>query len=303
LNVHTLRRITTPDSHLWTRRAAIAAAAAGAATALIGKVRAADFPWQLPALRHTQVHGHQIAYYEAGSGAPLVLVHGGSGSPALELGRVFMPLSRKFRVIAPYMIGFGPSEQPDLPYDAATFVDYFGGFMRAVAAEKATLVGASLGGWVVGHYAVRQGGKTSWGQTLPPISHLVIVDGALQVHPGDGGGAQDTINNPEVGKLAHEFYMTLPKVDNSKVLGALGPHMLAEQVTDEQLKALHTPTLVMWGREDKLLHLENGRHFAALIPGAHLEIIDNCGHAPSMEQPQAYLAALDSFLANRAATA
>jgi pimeloyl-ACP methyl ester carboxylesterase len=72
--------------------------------------------------------------------------------------------------------------------------------------------------------------------------------------------------------------------------------MLAQPVTDEQLRALHIPTLVMWGREDKLLHLDNGRHFAALIPGAHLEIIDRCGHAPSMEQPHAYLAALGAFL-------
>jgi pimeloyl-ACP methyl ester carboxylesterase len=194
------------------------------------------------------------------------------------------------------MIGFGPSDQPDLPYDAGSFVDYLGGFLTDIAAENATLVGESLGGWVVGHYAVGQGRKSAWGQSLPSISHLVLVDGALQVHPGDGGGAQDTINNPEVGKLAHEFYMTLPKVDNSKVLSALGPHMLAQPVTDERLKALHTPTLVMWGREDKLLPLDRGRHFAAQIPGARIEIIDNCGHAPSMEQPHAYLAALGTFL-------
>ena len=286
----------THASRYWTRRAAITGLTAGAATALIGSARAADLPWQLPALRRTRVHGQQIAYYEAGSGPPLVLVHGGSGSPALELGRVFMPLSRKFRVLAPYMIGFGPSDQPDLPYDAATFVDYLGGFLASVAADNATLVGESLGGWVVGHYAVRPGRKSSWGQTLPPISHLVLVDGALQVHPGDGGGAQDTINNPEVGKLAHEFYMTLPKVDNSKVLGAVGAHMLAQPVTDEQLKTLQTPTLVMWGREDKLLPLASGRHFVAQIPGAHFQIIDDCGHAPSMEQPHAYLAALSAFL-------
>jgi pimeloyl-ACP methyl ester carboxylesterase len=288
--------MTDSDSHRWTRRAAMAAVGAAAATALAADDRAIDLPWRLPALRRTQVHGHQIAYYEAGSGAPLVLVHGGSGSPALEIGRVFTPLSRKFRVLAPYMIGFGPSDQPDLPYDVATFVDYLGGFLTAVSANHATLVGESLGGWVVGHYAVRQDSKSAWGQTLPSISHLVLVDGALQVHPGDGGGAQDTINDPEVGKLAHEFYNTLPKVDNSRVLSALGPQMLAEPVTDDQLKALHTPTLVIWGREDKLLHLDNGRHFAALIPGAHLKIIDHCGHAPSMEQPRAYLAALGAFL-------
>jgi pimeloyl-ACP methyl ester carboxylesterase len=209
---------------------------------------------------------------------------------------VMMPLSRRFRVIAPYLIGFGPSDQPHLPYDAATFVDYLGGFLDARAADGATLVGESMGGWVVGHYAVRQGQRSSWGRSLPRISHLVFVDGAVQVHPGDGGGAQDSINSPTVAKLAHDFYVTLPKVDNGFVLKALGPHMLGQQVSDNQLQKITTPTLVIWGREDKILPLKDGRHLAAQIPGARIVIIENSGHLTPVEQPRALLAALDGFL-------
>jgi 2-hydroxy-6-oxonona-2,4-dienedioate hydrolase len=280
----------------WTRRAVIAA---GMTAMLAQQASAEDFPWRLPKLRRTRVHGHHMAYYEVGSGPPLVLVHGGSGSPALEWGRVVMPLSRKFRVIAPYLIGFGPSDQPPLPYDAGTFVDYLGEFLKARAAHGATLVGESLGGWVVGHYALRQGGKSSWGQSLPRISHLVFVDGAVQVHPGDGGGAQQSINSPSVGKLAHDFYVKLPKVDNGVVLKALGPHMLAQQVRDDQLQMITTPTLVIWGHEDKILPLKDGRHIAAQIPGARIVIIENSGHIPAVEQPRAFLAALGGFPASR----
>ncbi len=286
--------MTTHTSRNWTRRAAIAA---GAAAAVAGIARAEDLAWRLPKLRRTTVHGHKIAYYEAGSGPPLVLIHGGSGSPALEFGRVITPLSKKFRVLAPYLIGYGPSDQPDLPYDAGTFVDYLGGFLNARAAENPTLVGESLGGWVVAHYALRQGQNSSWRQTLPPISHLVIVDGAVQVHPDQGGGgAQASINNPEVGKLAHDFYVTQPHVDNSGVSRTIGPHMFAQQVTDEQLKTLHIPTLVIWGGEDKLQPVDNGRHIAAQIPGARTVIISDCGHIPSVEQPRAFLAAVGDFL-------
>lgn len=124
-------------------------------------------------------------------------------------------------------------------------------------------MGESLGGWVVGDYAVRQVQTSSWGGTLPPISRLVIVDGVLQVHPEQGGGAQDSINNPQVGKLAHDFYVTQPQVDNSRVNRAIGPHMFAQPVSDQQLNTLHTPTLVIWGRDDKLQSIENGRHIAA----------------------------------------
>lgn len=240
-----------------------------------------------------------MAYYEAGSGPALVLIHGGSGSPALEWGRVIMPLSRKFRVIAPYLIGFAPSDQPTLAYDATTFADYLGGFLHARDAHGATLVGESLGGWVVGHYALRQGQTSDWRQTLPRISRLVFVDGAVQVHPGDGGGAQDSINSPAVAKLAHDFYVSQPKVDNSIALKALGPHMLAEQVSDHQLESIATPTLVVWGREDKILPLKDGKHIATQIPGARMVIIDESGHIPSVEQPHAFLAALNGFSGSR----
>ncbi len=285
--------LMTANSRRWTRRAVIAA---GIAATLAGTASAEDLPWRLPKLRRTRVHGHHIAYYEVGSGPPLVLVHGGSGSPALEWGRVMIPLSRKFRVVAPYLIGFGPSDQPDLPYDAGTFVDYLGGFLNARDAHGAAIVGESMGGWVVGHYAVRQGQNSSWGQSLPRIAHLVFADGAVQVHPGDGGGAQDSINSPSVAKLAHDFYVTLPKVNNSVVLKALGPHMLAQQLSDDQLEKITTPTLVVWGRDDKILPLKDGRHIAAQIPGARIVIIDNSGHITSVEQPRGFLTALEDFI-------
>ncbi len=280
----------------WTRRAAIAA---GASAVLAGAARAEDLPWRLPKLHQVTVNGHRMAYYEMGESKsqPLVLVHGASGSPPLEWGRVMTPLARQFRVIAPYLIGFGPSDQPDLPYDAETFVDYLGGFLHARVAEGAILVGESLGGWVAAQYAVRQGGRTAWRQSLPPISHLVICDGAVQVHPDQGGGgAQASVNDPDTAKRAHDFYASLPAVDDSKTTKAAGAHVAGQPVADAQLKAFKTPTLVIWGREDKLIPLEDGRHVAAQIPGARLVVIDHCGHIPSVEQPRAFLGALGGFL-------
>lgn len=298
----------------WTRRAVMGA---GLATTLVGPVSAEsdhsdhspgstgrtgrigsaeDIPWRLPKLQRTSVHGHHMAYYEVGSGPPLVLIHGGSGSPALEWGRVIMPLSRTFRVLAPYLIGFAPSDQPDLPYDAETFVDYLGGFLSARSVQGAALVGESFGGWVVGHYALRQGRKSSWGQSLPRISRLILVDGVVQMHPWDGGGAGDSINSPAVAKLAHDFYTSLPKVDNGLVLKRVGPHEMTEQISDDQLRKIATPTLVIWGRGDKILPLRDGRHLAAQIPGARIAIIENSGHMSPVEQPRDFLTVLESFV-------
>lgn len=274
----------------WTRRAAMAAGAATAFAA--GAARAEDLPWSVPALKRVKVHDHDIAYFEKGSGPPLVLVHGGSGSPAFEWGRVITPLSRRFRVLAPYQIGFAPSDQPDLAYDAQTFVDYLGGFMSALRAEGATMAGESFGGWVVARYALSQGGKSSWGQSLPRISHLAIVDGAVQIHPLPPKPPEASINSPEVGKLAGAFFATQPKVDNSKVTQAANPHMLAQQLTDAELQSIKTPTVVIWGAGDQLLPVSDGRHIASQIPGARAVIIESCGHIPSVERPRAFLGAM-----------
>ncbi len=289
----------TDPQNGWTRRATLTIAGVALFGAAMPRTAAAlDLPWRLPKLRRAKVHRHQIAYYEMGSGPPLVLVHGMSGSPALEWGRVMTPLARRFRVMAPFQIGFAPSDQPaDLTYDADTFVDYLGGFLSAVSADNATLVGESFGGWVVAHYALRQGGKSAWKGPLPPISHLAIVDGAVQVHPGPSGdGAQQSINSPDVGKLAHEFFESQPKADNSLVTRTAVPHVQAQQVSDAQLKTIRTPTLVVWGREDRLIPLADGRHVASQIPGARSVIIGDCGHIPSVEQPRAFLGALGGLL-------
>lgn len=285
----------TTAERLWSRRAALSAAGAAA---LPLSAAAQDLPWRLPKLRGARVHHHHIAYYEMGSGPPLVLVHGMSGSPALEWGRVMTPLSRRYRVIAPFQIGFAPSDQPaGLAYDAATFVDSLGGLLSLIGAANATLIGESFGGWVVAQYALRQQRQSVWKQSLPPISRLVIVDGAVQVRPSQGrDGAQQSINHPDVAKLAHTFYGSQPAADNGAVTRAAAPHILAQQVTDAELKTLEIPTLVIWGREDRLIPVEDGRHVASRIPGARTVIIGDCGHIPAVEQPRAFLGALGGFL-------
>jgi len=256
---------------------------------------APQYPWRLPPARSVAVNGKTISYFEQGRGPTLVLVHGMSGSAAFEWGRVIGPLSRRFRVIAPYQIGFAPSDQPDLPYDAATSVDYLGGFMAALDLANVTLVGESYGGWVVAHYAVAAGGRSAGRQQYPNISRLVIVDGAVHITampPKDGR----PVNDPAVTTQATEFFKTQPKVDNSVVTQRVfGGPIFKQPVTPAELARLTVPTLVIWGEQDELLPLEQGRKIAAEIPGARLDIIPSCGHIPPVEKPDTFVRLLERF--------
>lgn len=280
----------------FTRRTAVAAGFALAAQRGWAKTPAEGFPWRLPPLRKIQVDGHSLAYFEAGSGPPLVLVHGMSGSAAFEWGRVIGPLSKRFRVIAPYQIGFGPSAQPDLAYDAAIMVQALGGLMRALDVHGATLVGESYGGWVVAQYAKAQAAGFAARGPLPPISRLVIVDGAVGLRPSDGADPnRQSLNDPAIREAAATFMSAQPKVDNAMVRQRAMQAVEADMVTPDMLPGASLPTLLIWGEGDALIPLPIGRRFAAGLPGARLVVVRNCGHIPSVERPAAFLEALTGF--------
>jgi 2-hydroxy-6-oxonona-2,4-dienedioate hydrolase len=268
----------------------------GLLAAGFGSVAAAasDLPWELPPLRTVQVGGQTLAYFETGSGPPLVLVHGMSGSAALEWGRVIGPLSKRHRVIAPYQIGFAPSGQPaDLAYDARTFVDSLGGLLRALHVRSPILVGESFGGWVVGQYAVAQAAA---GADLPKIKGLVIVDGAVGIGPADRVSPNaPSLNDPAVVAQVRTFFATQSRPDTTFVRPRAMPGISRDAVTAQALAAANLPTLIIWGEGDQLLPVSVGRNLAAAIPRARLAIIPNCGHIPSVEQPEAFLRHLIDF--------
>jgi pimeloyl-ACP methyl ester carboxylesterase len=68
------------------------------------------------------------------------------------------------------------------------------------------------------------------------------------------------------------------------------------EAVDGRLGAITIPTLVVWGQYDGLLPLADGRFYAAGIPHAKLVVVPNAGHAPMIEQPAGFLAALAGFL-------
>lgn len=282
------------------RRRLLQGATAAGAGVLAGQAHAADLDWDLPPLRSVTVNGHRLSYYELGKGPPLLLAHGMSGSAAFEWGRVIGPLSRRYRVVAPYQVGFSPSDQPDLPYDAATFVDHLGGMIEALGMERPVIAGESFGGWVVTQYALRQGGRTAWGSPLPPISRLVIVDGAVRVRPrpptSPPAKEPPSINDPSIGARAFARFSREFAADNSLAKGrVMNGVIVREAVGPEALKRLRVPALLVWGDADQLIPLEDGRSFAAEIPGARLEVIGNCGHIPPVEQPAAFIRAIEGF--------
>ncbi|HEY1750254.1 MAG TPA: alpha/beta hydrolase [Caulobacteraceae bacterium] len=259
----------------------------------------AGLDWRMPPLREASVLGRRIAYYEAGAGPPLLLAHGFSGSAYFEWGRVFDLLAERHRVVAPQLVGFLPSEQPDIAYSTEAQLDHLSGFIEALGLEGCTLAGESYGGWLVGAYAAR---AAEPGSKLARVGRYAILAGAVGVVRA--GNAAPPPPRAPVGALWAEIMPRLPE---------LNPHEAANDKTRRAifeasdlgrgwpdaaaLGRIDKPTLLLWGDDDELVPLRYGEAAAVAIPGSRLVVLPDVGHIPSIEVPREFARILTAFAA------
>lgn len=264
-----------------------------------------------PADKTITVFGQAIHYWDVGSGPVVVLVHG-LGSRKEDWTPVLQPLAQKFRLLVPDQIGFGKSEKLLLDYSVQTYVDFLDEFLRQLKVEKASLVGESLGGWISALYAVELGE----GAHLTPVEKLVLVDAAglkqdaaiPNLNPSSLASMRGVMEavfydtswlNDEA--LRRIFTDKLSVHDGYTVRSFLGSPIIAAERVDDRLAKIKTPTLVVWGKQDKLIPMAMGKRYAAGIAGARLVSFDKCGHVPGTEKTEEFLTAVTAFLGGGAA--
>jgi len=262
-------------------------------------------PNQGPAGNSVRVLGANLHYVDAGSGSVVVVLHGLADD--VGVWESVMPaLAAKHRVIALDQIGFGRSDKPLLGYRAGTFVDFLDGFLNELKIDRASLVGNSLGGWIAANFALAHPER---------IERLVLCDAA-------GYAAVPKTMDPRalnalrlasrediryLGPLTFHnkrfyedvdlaFKQRVTAGDNYTVNQLLDSMIRGEDVLDGRLGAIHKPTLIVWGREDKLIPLNFAERFHKEITGSRLEVIDNCGHMPHVECPEKFNTAVLQFL-------
>jgi pimeloyl-ACP methyl ester carboxylesterase len=234
---------------------------------------------------YVTIRGNRIHYYEGGSGAPVVLVHG-LGSRAEDWANLMPQLKQAgFHVYAIDLLGYGRSARPvDAAYSIPEEAQYVDDFLVQRGLEKVNLVGWSMGGWVAMRAALDHPER---------IGRLVLCDsGGIRFQPGFTvlDFEPDTI--PAVRRL---YRMLMPQpaelpdflvsdmlrkfrelnwvVDRSARSMFRGNDLL-----DGKLSGLEVPTLIIWGKQDHLIPLATGISMHQQIPQSVLEIYDGCGH-------------------------
>ena len=259
----------------------------------------------LPPHQTVVVHGHKIAYYEAGKGSVVILIHG-LGADSRHWAANVDPLSRNFHVFALDMIGYGQSDKPLMRYRVETFADYLHGFLKALKIPRASLVGNSLGGWVALDFTIRH---------PQMVEKLVLVDAAglrpeitLKM-PADGAKPLSILNvrwffdfiaaNKEwaavdLGPSAFERH--LENGDSYTIASSVAAMATGKEFEDAKLGKVRVPTLIIWGHDDALIPLSFGERLNRGIAGSQLVVLDGTGHIPMVGKPAEFNEAVRKFL-------
>lgn len=289
------------------------AAAAGLA------VRAQPSSGAAPAARDVTVLGFKLHYLEAGRGAPVVLLHG-LGGDGSRWGPNIAPLAKDFHVFALDQIGFGQSDKPLANYHTGMLAEFLVDFLKAVNVPKASLVGNSMGAGVALYTAVHY-------PTV--VDRIVLADGggfrARDAAPAAAASPEALrrrqLQNSVTREETREFFKILFH-DKSLVTDRMVDEQLAMRLraaftitkiqeagakglgalTEEQVRSVRAPTLIVWGKYDELANPAGADRLARTIPGATKLIIDNCGHMPQLERADEFNRRVREFLSAGKAT-
>lgn len=265
-------------------------------------------------------NGIRTNYHDIGSGFPVLLIHGsGPGVSAWANWRLTIPaLAAGRRVIAPDMVGFGYSERPvGIHYNMDTWVAQAVGLLDALKIEQADLVGNSFGGGLALALAIRHPKR---------VRRLVLMGAAGVSFPLTEGldavwGYQPSIANMRKlldifafdrtlmsDELAELRYKASIQPGFQEAFESMFPAPRQNGVEslasrEEDIRALPHETLVIHGREDKVLPLSNSLTLADWIERAQLHVFGRCGHWTQIEHAARFTQLVGNFLAEADALA
>jgi 3-oxoadipate enol-lactonase len=254
-----------------------------------------------------RINAIDLHYEIQGAGHPIVLIHG-LGSSARDWEFQVPEFCKNYQVVTFDLRGHGLSDKPPGPYSIPLFASDTAGLLKALKLEPAHIVGISLGGGVALQLAI----------DAPALAKTLVVVNSGPAIVGTGDEGQKEIDarialvekmgmrgmgqalaarlfpKPEHASLAATFVDRWAENDPRAYVDAL-QSMVGWNVTD-RLGSIRCPTLVVSADQD-YSPVALKQAYVKLMPDAELVVIADAHHAVPLEQPQAFNAALEKFLA------
>ncbi len=263
--------------------------------------------YSLPNSHFINWHGTEIHYTESGSGFPIVMIHGFGGSNR-DFFLLDSLLNDQYRVIRVDLPGFGMSDFPKQNSPDANFVevynDYFNFLLDTLHIDSCYVMGNSLGGMM------------AWNVTLTHpdmVKKLVLFNSA-------GYDMPEVMKSANADLLRYKLVQMIIKKGIPQFIVKIGAtrvfynstnmlneerlqrisafwnregnvqHLIAmatskDYVDEKQIKQITCPSLIVWGKQDKIINVKYADMFHADIKGSEEIIYDSCGHVPMIERP------------------
>ena len=244
------------------------------------------------------IGGVRTVAYVAGSGPDVVYLHGGGTFHGFEFARAWLD---RFRVLLPYHPGFGESADDSATPTLPGYSRHLRALCDALGLQRIHLVGASLGGRLAAEFAI------SYPQLLRT---LVLVAPAALTLP--------EFPQPDFSQLSHrdwphylmhdpvlvrpfwpddpdQEFLALRARENLTVGRLLADAAARAPDFGRALERMTTPTLLIWGKHDRMMPAGNARAWQALIRNSTLTIIENAGHL-LLDESAAARAAVAQFM-------
>jgi 3-oxoadipate enol-lactonase len=256
-----------------------------------------------------QVGELKIAYDEAGSGTPLLLVHGFPHNRTLWRPQL-SGLARHFRCIAPDLRGFGESDARG-PYTMDRYADDLAGLLDALGIERAAVAGISMGGYITFAFwrrhrarvtalvlantragpdsAEARAGREAMIDLARTRGAAAVADAMIERMVG----ASTRRRAPELVRAVHAM---LASASVEGIVGALTA-LIHRPDSTPTLPTIDVPTLIVAGEEDAIAPIDEALAMHAAIRGSRLEVIPGAGHLSNLERPATFNAVVSELAA------
>jgi pimeloyl-ACP methyl ester carboxylesterase len=276
--------------------------------------------------RHEEIvlHGHRVTYRTAGRGPLVVLIHGIAGS-SQQWDEVIGLLADRFSVLAPDLLGHGRSAKPRGDYSLGAYAVSVRDLLIALGHRRATVVGHSLGGGIAMQFAyeypvfcerlvlVSSGGL---GRQVHPLLQAATLPGADVVLPlitssrliaaasfvAQRLSRLGLHTGPDLAEMGRGYASLADTGARQAFLHSLRaviePGGQRVSAVDRLYLAEMMPSLILWGGADPLIPAEHAAVAQRRMPGSRLEVFEDAGHFPQLEDPIRFAKVLGDFMQN-----